>query len=99
MLRLVVKLQVLSNYNPYDQMFVFVQVDQNSVEVAVVVDPVLCAVLRPHQREGVKFMFDCVTGVRIPDYHGCIMVRLGVGFHALIRVKGLLTKRVTEINL
>jgi hypothetical protein len=40
----------------------------------VVVDPVLCAVLRPHQREGVKFMFDCVTGVRIPDYHGCIMV-------------------------
>ncbi len=51
-----------------------VQVDQNSVEVAVVVDPVLCAVLRPHQREGVKFMFDCVTGVRIPDYHGCIMV-------------------------
>jgi DNA repair and recombination RAD54-like protein len=53
---------------------VCVQVDQNSVEVAVVVDPVLCAVLRPHQREGVKFMFDCVTGVRIPDYHGCIMV-------------------------
>ena len=55
-------------------MFVCVQVDQNCVEVAVVVDPVLCAVLRPHQREGVKFMFDCVTGVRIPDYHGCIMV-------------------------
>lgn len=25
-------------------------------EVHVVVDPVLCKVLRPHQREGVKFM-------------------------------------------
>ncbi len=61
-----------------------VQVDQNSVEVAVVVDPVLCAVLRPHQREGVKFMFDCVTGVRIPGYHGCIMVRLGVTINFMI---------------
>jgi DNA repair and recombination RAD54-like protein len=53
---------------------VLLQVDQSKQEVAVVVDPVLCAVLRPHQREGVKFMYDCVTGVRIPDYNGCIMV-------------------------
>ena len=33
----------------------------------------LTKVLRPHQREGVKFMFDCVTGVQIPDNYGCIM--------------------------
>jgi len=37
------------------------------------VDPALTKVLRPHQREGVKFMYDCVTGVQIPDFHGCIM--------------------------
>jgi len=37
------------------------------------VDPALTKVLRPHQREGVKFMFDCVTGVQIPGFHGCIM--------------------------
>ena len=51
----------------------------NSIDVAVVVDPLLCNVLRPHQREGVKFMYDCVTGVRIPDFNGCIMV-IGRGF-------------------
>ncbi len=39
----------------------------------VVVDPILCKVLRPHQREGVKFMYDCVTGVTIPDSFGAIM--------------------------
>ncbi len=37
------------------------------------VDPVLAKVLRPHQREGVKFMWDCITGVTLPDNHGCIM--------------------------
>ena len=36
-------------------------------EVHVVVDPSLSRVLRPHQREGVKFMWDCVTGA------GCVV--------------------------
>ena len=35
-------------------------------DVHVVVDPSLSQVLRPHQREGVKFMWDCVTG---KEYH------------------------------
>lgn len=49
-------------------------------KVHVVVDPMLSAVLRPHQREGVKFMYDCVTGVRIPSAHGCIMAdEMGLG--------------------
>jgi len=56
------------------------KVDMNSIDVAVVVDPVLCNVLRPHQREGVKFMYDCVTGTRIPDFQGCIMAdEMGLG--------------------
>lgn len=48
--------------------------------VHVVVDPVLCNVLRPHQREGVKFMYECVTGVRIENAYGCIMAdEMGLG--------------------
>lgn len=48
-------------------------VDASKIPVPVVVDPILCKVLRPHQREGVKFMYDCVTGVTIPDSFGAIM--------------------------
>eukprot|EP00118_Oscarella_pearsei_P016820 m.163657 g.163657 ORF g.163657 m.163657 type:complete len:762 (+) comp38855_c0_seq2:168-2453(+) len=49
-------------------------------KVHVVVDPVLSEVLRPHQREGVKFLYDCVTGCRIPDSYGCIMADdMGLG--------------------
>ena len=44
------------------------------------VDPQLCRVLRPHQREGVKFMYDCVTGARIAGHHGAIMAdEMGLG--------------------
>ncbi|XP_065568948.1 DNA repair and recombination protein RAD54-like [Artemia franciscana] len=48
--------------------------------VHVVVDPMLSKILRPHQREGVKFMYDCVTGQRIEEMHGCIMAdEMGLG--------------------
>lgn len=46
--------------------------DKSKVMVHVVVDPVVGNILRPHQREGVKFMYDCVTGVK-GDFQGCIM--------------------------
>lgn len=56
------------------------KVDQNKLPVHVVVDPMLTKVLRPHQREGVKFMYDCVTGVQIPENYGCIMAdEMGLG--------------------
>ncbi|EZA62787.1 hypothetical protein DMN91_007087 [Ooceraea biroi] len=56
------------------------KVDQTKLLVHVVVDPVLCNVLRPHQREGVKFMYECVTGKRIEDAYGCIMAdEMGLG--------------------
>jgi len=42
-------------------------------KVHVVVDPVLSKVLRPHQREGVRFLYECVTGNKIEAFHGCIM--------------------------
>ncbi|CAF92845.1 unnamed protein product, partial [Tetraodon nigroviridis] len=54
--------------------------DKEKVPVHVVVDPVLGKVLRPHQREGVKFLWECVTGRRIPGSYGCIMAdEMGLG--------------------
>lgn len=49
-------------------------------EIPVVVDPRLSKILRPHQIEGVKFLYDCVTGRKIEGAHGCIMAdEMGLG--------------------
>ncbi|KAI7897583.1 P-loop containing nucleoside triphosphate hydrolase protein [Cokeromyces recurvatus] len=46
----------------------------------VVVDPALGRVLRPHQIEGVKFLYQCTTGKVYPDAYGCIMAdEMGLG--------------------
>jgi SNF2-related domain len=46
----------------------------------VVVDPMLTRWLREHQREGVRFMFECVTGLRSFDGNGCILADdMGLG--------------------
>ncbi|XP_043247791.1 DNA repair and recombination protein RAD54-like isoform X1 [Colletes gigas] len=56
------------------------KLDQSKQLVHVVVDPLLCNILRPHQREGVKFMYECVTGKRIEGAYGCIMAdEMGLG--------------------
>ncbi|NXI30396.1 RAD54 protein, partial [Sterrhoptilus dennistouni] len=56
------------------------KIDKDKAPVHVVVDPVLSRVLRPHQREGVKFLWECVTSRRIPGSHGCIMAdEMGLG--------------------
>ena len=44
----------------------------------VSVDPILCKFLRAHQREGVQFMFDCVTG-KGGFGNGCILADDMVG--------------------
>lgn len=47
---------------------------------AVTVDPCLCRFLRPHQREGVQFLFDCTMGMRDFDGEGCILADdMGLG--------------------
>ncbi|KAK7253202.1 hypothetical protein RIF29_37728 [Crotalaria pallida] len=45
------------------------------------VDPLLVRFLRPHQRDGVQFMFDCVSGLRSSaNIHGCILADdMGLG--------------------
>ena len=48
--------------------------------VDVVVDPVLTHHLRDHQREGVKFMYECVMGMRNFDGQGAILAdEMGLG--------------------
>jgi hypothetical protein len=39
----------------------------------VVVEPFLSKFMREHQRQGVQFMYDCVTGIRPEDGLGCIL--------------------------
>lgn len=46
----------------------------------VAVDGMLTKWLRPHQREGVAFMFECVTGLRDFGGNGCILADdMGLG--------------------
>lgn len=54
--------------------------DKETQLVHVVVDPLLGKKLRPHQREGVKFLWDCVTGRKRENCFGCIMADdMGLG--------------------
>ncbi|KAJ2480917.1 DNA-dependent ATPase protein rad54 [Coemansia sp. RSA 2320] len=49
-------------------------------QVPVVVDPSLGRKLRPHQIEGVKFLYNCVTGRIYQNAFGCIMAdEMGLG--------------------
>ncbi|KAJ1886454.1 DNA-dependent ATPase protein rad54, partial [Coemansia sp. S17] len=49
-------------------------------KVHVVVDPALGRKLRPHQVDGVKFMYNCVMGRIYQNAHGCIMAdEMGLG--------------------
>jgi DNA repair and recombination RAD54-like protein len=56
------------------------KVDNERPKVPVVIDPRLTKVLRPHQVEGVKFLYRAVTGLIDPKANGCIMAdEMGLG--------------------
>ncbi|KUL92479.1 hypothetical protein ZTR_02599 [Talaromyces verruculosus] len=49
-------------------------------KVPVVIDPRLSKILRPHQIEGVKFLYRCTTGMIDENANGCIMAdEMGLG--------------------
>ncbi|KAI4279016.1 MAG: hypothetical protein LQ337_000623 [Flavoplaca oasis] len=55
------------------------QVDDHP-KIPVVIDPRLAKVLRPHQVEGVKFLYRCTTGLIDENANGCIMAdEMGLG--------------------
>ncbi|XP_042891287.1 DNA repair and recombination protein RAD54B-like [Penaeus japonicus] len=48
--------------------------------VDVVVDPYISGKLRPHQQNGVIFLYECVMGYRLNDNHGAILAdEMGLG--------------------
>jgi DNA repair and recombination RAD54-like protein len=48
--------------------------------VPVVIDPKLAKILRPHQREGVRFLYRCTAGLVDARAKGCIMAdEMGLG--------------------
>ncbi|EFX87055.1 RAD54B meiotic recombination protein, partial [Daphnia pulex] len=53
---------------------------RGTVIVDVVVDPTLSKNLRPHQREGVVFMYECLMGFKTPNMYGAILAdEMGLG--------------------
>jgi DNA repair and recombination protein RAD54 and RAD54-like protein len=56
------------------------EVEGERPKVPVVIDPRLSKVLRPHQVQGVKFMYKCTTGQIDENARGCIMAdEMGLG--------------------
>ena len=56
------------------------EVEGERPKVPVVIDPRLAKVLRPHQVEGVKFLYRCTTGMIDENAKGCIMAdEMGLG--------------------
>jgi len=53
---------------------------RNRPIVDVVVDPLLTSVLRPHQREGIVFLYECIMGMKNYNGNGCILAdEMGLG--------------------
>ncbi|KAA1065260.1 helicase [Puccinia graminis f. sp. tritici] len=53
---------------------------QDAAIVDVVVDPSIARSLRPHQVDGLKFMYECTMGLREVGGHGCILAdEMGLG--------------------
>ena len=42
-------------------------------EVYVILDPIIQSKLRPHQLEGVKFIYDCLMGSKMQNQYGCVL--------------------------
>lgn len=67
-------------------------------KTSVFVPPVLCKKLRPHQREGVQFMYECVMGIRDFAGNGCILaddMGLGKTLQSLTVIYTLLKTGIT----
>ncbi|EFA83651.1 SNF2-related domain-containing protein [Heterostelium album PN500] len=70
-------------HNPYapNAFVLYMPKDQLNGEIPVVMDPMLGNKLRPHQRVGIQFMFDCLLGLGgFKDGNGCILADdMGLG--------------------
>ncbi len=71
----------LENVDAYEPLILWQSMEgSDDPPHSVSVDPRLCKFLRPHQREGVQFMYECVMGARDFDGSGCILADdMGLG--------------------
>ncbi|CAK7903885.1 DNA repair and recombination protein Rdh54p [[Candida] anglica] len=54
------------------------KIQEDSIDV--VVDPILSKALRPHQQEGIRFLYECVMGMRRSGYYGALLAdEMGLG--------------------
>lgn len=73
--------QPLHNPNDPDAIVLWKPKDLTSQNrIHIVIDPILGKLLRPHQIQGVQFLFDCVMGIRDKNRFGCILADdMGLG--------------------
>jgi SNF2-related domain len=65
---------------PVEPLILWQSDDGSDPPHTITVDPRLCKFLRPHQREGVQFMFECLMGLREVQGEGCILADdMGLG--------------------
>ena len=69
-----VSTQIINVLRKYQPVFDISKIENPTVmnkaidaEVDVIVDPLIGKMLRSHQREGIKFMYDCIMGFARPD--------------------------------
>jgi DNA repair and recombination RAD54-like protein len=79
-----------AKFSPSDEQALVLYEPRSDEEFHVVVDPSIAKHLHPHQREGVQFVYDCVTGTRVPDNFGCILAD-GMGVGKTIQVIAVIT--------
>ncbi|KAG6866986.1 hypothetical protein C0991_003902 [Blastosporella zonata] len=78
------KAKTVGMYNPHKSLKTLLGEGKDQKDkvdkVPVVIDPSLTKVLRPHQVEGVKFLYKCASGMLVENQYGCIMAdEMGLG--------------------
>ncbi|KAF9454567.1 hypothetical protein P691DRAFT_312855 [Macrolepiota fuliginosa MF-IS2] len=77
------KVKTVGMYNPHKSLRKILGENgekEKVPKVPVVIDPQLSKVLRPHQIEGVRFLYKCTTGMVVENQYGCIMAdEMGLG--------------------
>ncbi|KZC14747.1 DNA repair and recombination protein RAD54B, partial [Dufourea novaeangliae] len=58
----------------------WIESDTPEKEEEVTVDACLVNALRPHQRHGIVFLYECIMGLKVPNYFGAILAdEMGLG--------------------
>jgi len=78
---------------PHEPLILWTNPDDPEHKIQVI--PELCCKLRPHQREGVQFLFECTMGLRRFEGNGCILaddMGLGKTFMSITLLWTLMTQ-------